>query len=87
MINLVSHSYPNFEIPWLIHLPASNGQGCKIKQKKIFQVLSIKDFQNFAEHSLEFMIIFFLEHLPSYTSALIFRYKQIMQFIINKIIK
>ncbi len=60
MKNLASQSFPNLKIPWSTRLVASRGQACKTKQKEIFQVLSIKDFQNFVELSLEFMINFFL---------------------------
>lgn len=59
MKNLDSQSFPNLKIPWSAHLVASKGRVWKTKQKEIFQVLSIKDFQNFVELSLEFMINFF----------------------------
>lgn len=63
MKNLDSQSFPNLKIPWSARLAASKGRVWKTKQKEIFQVLSIKDFQNFVELSLEFMIIFFLRTL------------------------
>lgn len=61
MKNLASQSFPNLKIPWSAHFVTRKGQACKTEQKEIFQVLSIKDFQNL-ELSLEFMIIFFLKH-------------------------
>mgnify|MGYP003426179912 CR=1 FL=1 len=75
MKNLDSQSYPNLKIPWSTHLAASKGQAWKTKQKEIFQVLSIKDFQNFVELSLEFMINFFLRTFIRYVNIQIFKKK------------